>query len=115
MSDLDYDGYPSEAALEKIAAWPARDFNGLLEYVASLWAYPDYVTRAPEARTYTFATGGWSGNESLVSALQQNLIFWGTCWMSSRRGGRYEFVIPNVFMSDLEPKETARVFRHPED
>lgn len=115
MGDFDADGYPSEHALEKITAWPARDFNGLLEYVASLWAYPDYVTRAPEARTYTFATGGWSGNESLVSALQQNLIFWATCWLSSRRGGRYEFVIPNVFMSDGELKESARVVRRSED
>lgn len=96
---LDGDGYPTEAALERIAAWPTRDYNGLLEYVASLWAYPDYVMKAPEARTYVFATGGWSGNESLISALEQNILFWGMCWMSSQRGGRYEFVIPVPLMS----------------
>jgi hypothetical protein len=96
---LDGDGYPREETLERIAAWPARDYNGLLDYVADLWCYPDYVVKSPEARTYVFATGGWSGNESLISALEQNLVFWGTCWMSSRRGGRYEFVVPVVFMS----------------
>lgn len=97
--DIDIDGYPSEEALEKIATWPARNFDSLLEYVASLWAYPDFVTQAPEARTYTFATGGWSGNESLIGALERNLVFWGMCWLSSRRGGRYEFVIPALMMS----------------
>lgn len=40
------------------------------------------------------ATGGWSGCEDVISALQDNIVFWGACWKQSNRGGLYKFTIP---------------------
>jgi hypothetical protein len=39
-------------------------------------------------------TFGWSGNESIVDALDKNVLFWMTCWEQSNRGGHYKFEIP---------------------
>ena len=36
------------------------------------------------------ATGGWSENEYLISALQEN-IFWTLYWTKSERGGAFYF------------------------
>jgi len=36
-------------------------------------------------------TGGWSGNEEIIRAMQDNRVWWGMFWESSRRGGHYEF------------------------
>ena len=91
---LDGDGYPTEAAIEKIENWSWQDWCGLMEFVEMLWYWPDDFQGSREARTYTLATGGWSGNEDLVGALQRNLAFWGACWLSSHRGGRHCFAIP---------------------
>jgi hypothetical protein len=36
-------------------------------------------------------TGGWSGNEDIINALQQNVVFWTKYWRTSKRGGFYAF------------------------
>ena len=92
---MDADGYPTEEELEKIRTWshPKYDYTGLLDYVGSHWWYPEYFHKEPTkaGAQYKISTGGWSGNEELIGALQENLVFWGLCWVSSRRGGHYEF------------------------
>ena len=93
---MDTDGYPDEQELARIQAWPAEDFRGLMEFVYSLWQYKDLRwgwTQGMEYR-YQLSTGGWSGNESIIGALQLNVMFWLMCWVSSRRGGHYEFKVP---------------------
>lgn len=84
------DNYPEEEELEKIKNWPHEDDYGkLLEYCMSLWTFKDYATK--RGGNYRFATGGWSGNESVIYALEDNKIFWMSCWESSSRGGLYKF------------------------
>lgn len=89
---MNKDGYPEEYELKKITEWDYKDFEGLMEYVADLWKYPQYWTNE-ESGKISISTGGWSGNELIISALMQNRMFWACCWVSSRRGGHYEFKV----------------------
>lgn len=101
MSQYLEDGYPTEAALEKIENWKYDDYENLLSFVQMLWHWGSnqYSTQCVEddlgrqELEYTFHTGGWSGNEELLSALQANVMFWMMCWYQSQRGGHVKFRI----------------------
>ncbi|HWO88896.1 MAG TPA: hypothetical protein VNL98_07075 [Gemmatimonadales bacterium] len=41
-----------------------------------------------------FATGGWSGNEAIIAALQRNLMVMAMCWRVSTRGGLHIYALP---------------------
>jgi hypothetical protein len=97
---LDGDGYPTEAALTRIEQWPLEDANGVLDFIKSLWWMADWgvagtlsaaeaeiVHAEPEDRFLRLATGGWSGNESLIDALDRHLILSAFLWCLSTRGG----------------------------
>jgi len=89
---MDRDGYPEDDELQRIREWDWKDPYGLADYIATLWYYPDFWHR--EGHKIEAHTGGWSGNESIIEALQQNEMWWLWCWWSSRRGGHYEFKLP---------------------
>lgn len=89
---FDRDGYPTDETLTAIRFWPHTDFAALCEFARAAWHYPDYITM--KDGVLTAATGGWSGNESVISALRQNRVFWGLCWRESVRGGRHVFELP---------------------
>ncbi|TNC79256.1 MAG: hypothetical protein C9356_20200 [Oleiphilus sp.] len=97
--DLDDNGYPLESALEKIRVWPVEDLKGLISYLESLWYQGWGFTH--HGNRLLLATGGWSGNEDIVGALQGNHLFWSLCWVSSRRGGYFEF----DFSKLIKPEE----------
>jgi hypothetical protein len=91
--EFDREGYPTEATLERIQTWQG-DYFALAEFVKDAWTYPDYVKREEvqdkhdgPCVEYRFATGGWSGNEELLSALRDNFVFHSLYWESSHRGG----------------------------
>ena len=93
-SSTDGYGYPSEVILELVAIKHIssfEDFHYILDLVKTLWAYPEYATVSEDGKTYTFRTGGWSGNEALISAMEMNIVFWSMCWYMSQRGGLYVF------------------------
>jgi hypothetical protein len=99
---LDGDGYPTDEALAAIKAWPIThvrpmsDHVALFDYVRDAFSGYGYfgVTDEPEGkRIYHVSTGGWSGCEDVIGALQENLLFWSLAWASSRRGGHYEFEV----------------------
>jgi hypothetical protein len=91
------DGYPHDIELNRIKEWGHEDHVGLMEYVKRRWTYPDYWAEADideygsTYREYTISTGGWSGNESLISALESNLMFNVLAPWSWRRGGHYVY------------------------
>lgn len=103
--ELDEDGYPTEASLMEIrdSERERRDFSVLLAKVKTIWRYADHGYWSEEdgyselngcpVRTYRISTGGWSGNESIISALSDNTIFWLTCWVEHRRGGHFVFEV----------------------
>lgn len=95
--DVDDDGYPSDYALHCIQEWPYTDFRGLVDYVKQLWRYQDFgwhQTESAEGLRLELSTAGWSGNESLVAALQHNHMFWMLSWRESKAGGHYVFLVP---------------------
>ncbi len=92
---IDEDGYPTDQALARISA-----FNGTAEemagYVQSLMhnggtKLEDFVDdfQRPGKRL-TLVTGGWSGCESVIGALQ-GTMFHLIGWESSFRGGKHNY------------------------
>jgi hypothetical protein len=104
---LDEEGYPTETALNIITQWPFADPGGALDLVKGLWNYPEYATNTlrpeeqeilhsdPQRKYLRLATGGWSGNESLIRALRDNQLVWSFTWQLSKRGGLHIFRYPN--------------------
>lgn len=96
------DGYPTEEELKRITEWPYTDFLGWFAFIKSCWWAADWgwserdVKEEPRQLThrYHISTGGWSGNESIIQAMHDNRWAWGFSWLSSRRGGHFEFEHP---------------------
>ncbi len=93
--------YPIEEELHKIRGWSFIDFTGLMGFIHGIWEYvaepnPSWCGWKQKGLVYWLHTGGWSGNESIISAMQENHIFWAMCWLSSKRGGHYKFHIPRM-------------------
>lgn len=88
----DEHGYPVEEELEKIRQWNTtkENWHDFMEYIKSVWWMPDWGW-SRDGDIYHISTGGWSGNEDIVAAMQENHMFWIMYWHSSRRGGHYVF------------------------
>jgi hypothetical protein len=105
-STFDASGYPSEDTLHTIRTWPADDAASCLEYVRRAWS--DYgsvrdtlsigersVLGADRGRFLRFATGGWSGNEDLIGALDANVAVSARTWRMTARGGVHIYEVPS--------------------
>lgn len=98
---VDDDGYPTESALTIIELWDIGDKKSWFDFIRGLWYMADWGWRedvadpeydnGKEVYVYEISTGGWSGNESLISAMKKNWMLWATTWVQSRRGGHYIF------------------------
>ena len=91
------ENYPHKQSLKLIRDWPHDQFDELMGFVESLWRYAEWGfsrdVKLGQVNEYHLSTGGWSGNEEVISALQSNAMFWAMCWQSSRRGGHYVFKV----------------------
>jgi hypothetical protein len=104
----DRDNYPTDDELVQVYSWNKFDRAGLLEFfelLRSCWNYAtdnegnQWFFRGPMPErdgeggytAFYISTGGWSGNESLIQAMQENFILWSLTWYSHRKGGHYEF------------------------
>ncbi|MCP4898858.1 MAG: hypothetical protein GY906_17950 [bacterium] len=87
---MDSDGYPTEKELQEIRDWPFEKLPELLPHVKSLWWQADWGW-SEVGGTYNISTAGWSGNEDIIGALQDNTMFWMLYWQKSTRGGHYVF------------------------
>jgi len=93
---MDKDGYPTDDELETIRNWSHEGgFNQLMEYIREQWIWPHFIGCVEEEskKIWHISTGGWSGHEDIMRALQDNFVFWTTCWLWSKRGGHYKFEI----------------------
>jgi hypothetical protein len=92
----DENNYPTDEELETIENWPwDAGYRPLMEFVRSVWWCPDWGWHQ-KGRTYRISTGGWSGNEEIVGAMQANHQFWSQSWRTARVGGHYRLIIPKV-------------------
>ena len=108
VPEFDEDGYPTEDTLNAIRIWPAmsaKNLNDLLNFVAQTWHFKDFGVSEelrpeelkmvsgiePNAEYLRLATGGWSGNESLIDALHDNTVAWMCLWRLSACGGLHIF------------------------
>lgn len=101
------DRYPTEEELQVIKEWDVtkQGVKPLMEFVKSIWKYEDrcHIYRGKrhlfndKAVKIYLSTGGWSGNEEILSALRANTMFWMMYWWKSQRGGHYWFEIPVRF------------------
>ena len=99
--------YPTEEELDRVKNWLvlATGVLSLIDFVKSIWWSPDWGFKVKNGRNtfreqvlrWELHTGGWSGNEDIMSALQSNFIFWTLCWVQSRRGGHYLFEVERNF------------------
>lgn len=97
-------GYLTETELK-----PIDEFEGtpleFIDYVQSVWRYDAYSVDVTEelgtrVRRWNISTAGWSGNEEIISRMQTTM-FWFLWWHMSRRGGHYEFRIPEQFWDNV--------------
>lgn len=90
----DEHGYPDDEELEMIKNWNIKEVSQrkeLMDFVKGLWKNADIGYWEDDGNFYKISTTGWSGNEDLIGAMMDNRMFWLICWVSSRRGGHYEF------------------------
>ena len=104
---FDADGYPTKETELAIVNWPVPDVAGVLDFIAEAWHWPDFgvsfvllpaeldLVHGDEGDKYLrLATGGWSGNEGLIAALEKNMN-WLFSWRLSARGGLHIFKYPD--------------------
>lgn len=89
---LDEDGYPNNKTLNAIENYSHEwGYQNLMENIAPLFEGYGRCEYRDIDDIWEVATGGWSGNEDIIGALQDNTLFWTICWNLSKRGGYYEF------------------------
>ena len=96
---LDEDGYPTEEALIEIENWSYNDPQGWFDFIQSIWYLRSWGWTQERIQVhsleYRISTAGWSGNENIIRAMQENPILWSDTWVQSRRGGHYIFEVKN--------------------
>lgn len=90
--------YPTEEELLIIEKWEFNtpdDLHLLINYLEERWMFGKhgyFESKGKNIIHLRLSTAGWSGNESMISALEKN-PFWFCFWQESHRGGHYYFTI----------------------
>jgi len=95
---LDGYGYPTEETLNEIknhSIIKKEEIENLLSLIQDNWTWDDMFILNEQKGCLELHTGGWSGNESIICALKENLHFWMVFWYKSKRGGHYWFNLNN--------------------
>ena len=92
--------YPDDDDLAALAAMDPLVHKGdaILNRAAELWCTDYGRVDADQIQTYgsrrwTFITGGWSGNDDIIAALDKIQLFNMLYWFSSERGGKHVYEV----------------------
>lgn len=94
--------YHTEKELKEIQNWDVKDAHNLIERLRDMWEYKNYfienwgldhIHKERPVLMLELHTGGWSGNEDIIEALQKHKLFWMMWWWKTERGGHYYFEI----------------------
>jgi hypothetical protein len=89
---MDDNGYPSDEELKAIEEYDLPGgVEGLVDMIKDLWHYECGFVR--KGKVLELHTGGWSGNEDIIDALERNMCFFMFYWQKSERGGHHYFEI----------------------
>jgi hypothetical protein len=91
--------YPTNKELKIIEDWDftKQSVKNFLDFIKKIWNWANvgfYQLKGKRILRLELHTGGWSGNEDIIVAIQNNELFWLICWQKSVRGGHYYFRIP---------------------
>lgn len=105
-------GYPTDDTITRIENFDILpDLSNLPHYlnlVISHWEYADWgVAYNHSTGVLELHTAGWSGNESIISAMEKTRMFWSLFWLRSERGGHYYF---ELFQFDVNGKKCLPQF-----
>jgi hypothetical protein len=85
--------YPADEVLDKLVHWDYKDPEGALLYASENWNVHYGLVIRNLNKTWSFVTGGWSGNEDIINSLADNILLWDTVWESCHRGGKWIFQV----------------------
>lgn len=95
--------YPCDVVLRMIEQFDVtqQDIEELLSLIENEWEYADlgYFKRCTNndgLDILELHTGGWSGNEDIINAMERNGFLWGFLWWKSERGGHYWFEVKKI-------------------
>lgn len=80
---------PTCEELELLSKWPRNNVFGLVEFLNGLWWLPQrniLFVEAEDKFILELKTMSWHGNEEIIHALMDNVIFWNHHWRESRPG-----------------------------
>jgi len=100
---FDKEGYPTDATLKAIKEWGFEDRGNLMKFMAECWCYEEQAKETYPG-LWVFATCGWSGNESLIYALMENMI-WHVIDKLQLSGGFYTFAVTEPAKNRLSKKK----------
>lgn len=100
---LDEEGYPTLDALRLIENWHHEYAMTWFDFINSIWYASDWgwkydvvphrFREGESVLKFEISTAGWSGNESIIKAMQKNEMLWWMTHYQTTRGGHYVFEV----------------------
>ena len=101
--------YPTDSDLKNIEKWEfdfkKKTIYDFLDLILGSYntGYGSIILKGRRTLYLTLVTGGWSGNEDIISSIQDNVTFWAMCWQKSERGGLVLLKIDLSLFVDEQP------------
>ncbi len=107
---FDADGYPSDETIKSIEKWPVEDFKNCLNFAEKVY-HKGYGVWDRQNGYIKIATGGWSGNEDIVHALNKQL-YWNVLFIACTSGGTWYIKDPeNYYDYDISCNVEMKSFK----